>query len=87
MVINGRIAVDKNDKGIAIGKLEDIDQVLKRITTDQLLFCEGELSFKTIIEKLEQLSTKTGFLFHSKGSNCIVGSNSKNDKGFFIAKQ
>ena len=86
LVINGRIAVDQNDSGIAIGKLEEIDSLLKKTRVNRLIFCEGELSFKTIIEKLEQFSTRSGFLFHAKGSDSIVGSNNKNDKGFFIAK-
>ena len=87
LVVNGRIAVDKNDTGIAIGVLQNTERIIEKMVIDQLIFCEGELSYKDIIEKTEQLATKTEFLFHSKGSSSIVGSNNKNEKGFFIAKQ
>lgn len=86
VVVNGRISVDKNDHGIAIGKQEDISLQIKKLKIDQLIFCERDLSFKIIIETTKQLATKTGFLFHANGSQSIVGSNSKNKNGFFIAK-
>jgi GT2 family glycosyltransferase len=85
-IIKGRITLNKNDKGVAIGKLEDIDRIIKEFAIDQLIFCEGEISFKAIIEKMQQLSPKTIFLFHANGSSSIVGSNRKNDKGIFIAE-
>lgn len=86
LVINGRIAVDKVDNGISIGRSEDITDLVKKKAIDKLVFCEGEISYRSIIEMAVQLAAKTGFLFHSKGSGSIVGSDNKNSKGFFIAK-
>ncbi len=87
LIINGRIAVDKSDTGIAVGRIEDTERLIVKMVIDQLIFCEGELSYKEIIEKTEQLSMLVEFLFHSNGSSSIVGSNNKNGNGFFIAKQ
>jgi len=86
LVIKGRIAVDPNDKGIALGKLEDIGQIIKASAVEQLVFCEGDISYKRIIETIEQQATKATCLFHSNNSSSIVGSNNKHTKGIFIAK-
>jgi hypothetical protein len=86
LVINGRIAVDDHDTGMAIGKIEYIEVLINKKSLDQLVFCEGPLSFKSIIEKMEQLAGKTVFLIHAKGSGSMVGSSNKNDKGIFITK-
>jgi GT2 family glycosyltransferase len=86
MVINGRITVDANNTGSAIGKFTETAMIIKKNSLEQILFCEGELSNKTIIEKVAELSSKATFLFHAAGSESIVGSNKKNENGFFIAK-
>lgn len=86
LVINGRIAVDSNDTASAMGNFSEIETIIKKNSLDQLIFCEGDLSFKAIIERTEQLSAKAEFLFHANGSESIVGSSNKNENGFFIAK-
>ena len=86
IVIKGRIAIDKNDNGISLAHIDDIEGAIKKYNLSQLIFCEGEISFKLIIMLAEQLQGKLNFLFHAKSSKSIVGSNSKNHKGFFIAE-
>lgn len=85
MVINGRVAVEENDTASALGTITEIEMIIKKNSLEQLVFCEGELSNKTIIEKVARLSSKATFLFHAAGSESIVGSNKKNENGFFIA--
>lgn len=85
MVINGRVAVEENDTASALGTITEIEMIIKKNSLEQLVFCEGELSNKTIIEKVAGLSSKATFLFHAAGSESIVGSNKKNENGFFIA--
>ena len=87
LTISGRIAIDGVDSGTFLGKINNAGDILKNSKADQLIFCEGELSFKKIIEFSDQLSGKANFLFHANNSNSIVGSSSKNEKGMFIAKQ
>jgi len=86
MVINGRIAVDDSDTETALGKLSETEMIINKNSLEQLLFCEGELSNKVIIEKVAALYSKATFLFHAAGSESIVGSNKSNENGFFIAK-
>ena len=86
VLIAGRIGIDLNDKDAAIGNINDIDACIKKNEIEQLLFCEGEISYKMIIQLTEKISGKSNLLFHANGSDCIVGSNDKNIKGVFIAK-
>ena len=85
LLLAGRIAINKKDKDAAIGNLDDIKNAIKKNKINQLLICEGEISFKAIIQLAEDISGKTNFLFHAQDSNSIVGSNNKNAKGVFIA--
>ena len=87
LIIKGRIAIDHDDPGIFIGKQDNIGEAIKKYELDQLIFCEGALSFERIIELTGEFAGKINFLFHAKNSNSIVGSNSKNEKGIFIAEQ
>jgi lipopolysaccharide/colanic/teichoic acid biosynthesis glycosyltransferase len=53
----------------------------------ELIFCEGALSFKNIIDSIAQLPAGTAIKFHANGSNSIVGSNSKDRSGEFVARE
>ena len=86
ILIAGRIGIDLNDKDAAIGNIDAIESCIKKNEIGQLLFCEGEISYKKIIQLTEKLSGKTNFLFHANESNSIVGGNDKNAKGIFIVK-
>ncbi len=85
LLLAGRIALYPDGEP-AIGNLDDIHPCIQQYKIDQLIFCEGEISFKDIILKTESLSGKVNLLFHAAGSNGIVGSNDKNARGIFIAK-
>lgn len=85
LLVSGRIAL-KDDGNPAIGTLANATESIRQHKIQQVIFCEGELSFKDIILKTEELKGKTNFLFHAAGSNSIVGSNDKNARGIFIAK-
>ena len=85
MVIKGRIAIDENDKGTFLAHAGNTASAIRAHGISQLLFCEGEISYKSIIALTEQLQGTCGFLFHAKQSKRIVGSNNKNQQGVFIA--
>ena len=85
MIIKGRIAIDENDKGTFLAHAGNMASAIRAHGISQLLFCEGEISYKSIIAFTEQLQGTCGFLFHAKQSNSIVGSNNKNQRGIFIA--
>ncbi len=86
VVLKGRVAVDNTDQGIAISTIDNLENCIKENNIDLLIFCEGVLSFKEIIDTMESIAVKTDFLFHADNSSSIVGSSNKNRKGFFIAK-
>ena len=85
MIIKGRIAIDENDKGTFLAHAGNMASAIRAHGISQLLFCEGEISYKSIIAFTELLQGTCGFLFHAKQSKSIVGSNNKNQRGIFIA--
>ena len=85
LLLAGRIALQQDGEA-AIGTLDNIKQCIQQHKIKQIIFCEGELSFKDVILKVADLRNKVNFLFHAAGSNSIVGSNDKNARGIFIAK-
>lgn len=86
LAIKGRIAVHSSDHGTALGRIERAKEIIRKHSIEQLIFCEGEQSFKMIIQQAEKISFETEMLFHANGSNSIVGSSNKNRRGKFIAK-
>ncbi len=86
LVVCGRISVDKNDKAFSIGKVSDLAEVIKKNAIRQVVFCEGEQSFKTIIEEIQKVPSRVTVLLSAANSSSMVGSNNKNEKGIFIAR-
>lgn len=58
---------------------------LKPNSVSHILFSEGNLSFKKIINFIEENNDSYKFLFHAYQSCSIVWSNDKNEKGNFIS--
>ena len=79
----GRIDVNGNDTN-AIGKIEDIHRLLTTYSIKEIIFCEGELSFKKIIELIKIL-WKVRIKFYASNAKGIIGSNSKKISGKFIS--
>ena len=86
MAIAGRIAVKDSDDGTALGRVKDLRAVIAANKIEQVVFCEGEQTFGSIIERVQAIPYETQKLFHAAGSSSMVGSNDKNSKGKFIAK-
>jgi len=85
LMVKGRIAIDPDDTISCLGNVHAMDALIKRNVINHLLFSEGDFSFKEIIHYMQQFSPKVSFLIHARGSKSIVGSNKKNEKGFFIS--
>jgi GT2 family glycosyltransferase len=82
----GRVAVTENDVS-GIGYWKKIQLLLDVIPFREVIFCEGTLSFKDIIEAIQLLPKKTVIKFHASGSLSIAGSNSKDTSGEFVSKE
>ena len=65
----------------AIGYWKQILTLSKSVPFRELIFCEGHLTFKEIIEGIQQLPSGVKVKFHSEGSLSIVGSDSQNQQG------
>lgn len=70
-----------------IGQFNGLKEITSLYQIKQIIFCEGRLSFKKIIEMLPQLSHRLHFRFFAKGSHSFIGSEDKNTVGKYISKQ
>ena len=76
----------KNDaQEIIPATVDQLSQLIKESSFDEIIFCEEGLGFKAIISTIQQLPKGRRNKFHTAGSSSIVGSNSKDKKGDFIA--
>lgn len=82
----GRVSLTENEPG-TIGNMRQVKQLLSEIPVKEIIFCEGELSYQTIIEQVQLLPHTVRYKFHSKNSNSIVGSNSKDEAGDYFAME
>jgi GT2 family glycosyltransferase len=78
-----RIAVQKESDLESIGLLR-LQKILKSISVEEIIFCEGELSFKKIIETIPQIPKQINIQIFSEGSHAIIGSNNKDLAENFI---
>jgi O-antigen biosynthesis protein len=84
--ILGRVAVHEQDQG-AIGYWSRIDMLLNAVPFREAIFCEGTLSFRNIIDCLQQMRWNTKIKIHASGSQSIVGSDSKDSIGESLSKE
>ncbi len=82
----GRIAADESDTG-AVGHWKKIKQLSAIFSFNEIIFCAGTLSFKNIIETLQQIPRNITAKFHAVGSHSIVGSDSKDLSGETLTKE
>ncbi len=76
----GRVAVEDDDK-TATGHWSKLELLSQTLPFNELIFCEGALSFKTIIESVNKAGGKIKIKIHAAGSQSIVGSDSKENTG------
>ena len=81
----GRVAVE-GAKEDAITTLNDMPALLKNLPLREVIFCEGFLSFKTIIQQTQMLAQHISARFHAASTGGIVGSDSKDSSGEFVAQ-
>ena len=82
----GRVSPNGSEES-AIGKIDDLKFILKKIPVREIIFCEGQLSFTAIIENMQQLPKGMRTRIHSKGTHGIVGSDFKNSTGEIISME
>ena len=80
----GRVDVVENTGDFEI-QIQKIKQLLKSYTIKEIIFCEGKLSFKKIIELIEHIPPRVRIKLYACDSSGIIGSNSKNNGSNFIS--
>jgi O-antigen biosynthesis protein len=81
----GRVSNNSEGAPPVLGSIEQLPELVKKYQVKEIIFCENGLSFKEIINSIHILPGNTRNKFHASGSNSIVGSDSKNTSGDFIA--
>jgi O-antigen biosynthesis protein len=82
----GRVTPDERDKS-GVGQLARIDNLLHSLPVTEIIFCEGHLSFREIINEIARVRKKIKIRIHSAGSESIVGSDSKHAAGEARSKE
>ncbi len=73
------------DEVQSLGKVNDIKTLLASTPAKELILCESaDLSFQQIISLYEQNGKKVNLRLHASNSECIVGSDSKNEAGYVL---
>jgi GT2 family glycosyltransferase len=78
--ILGRVGIKENEPG-AIGYWKKLDELRPSVNFKEIIFCEGSLLFKDIIEVTQALPKNIRVKFHATRSHSIIGSDSKNTSG------
>ncbi len=78
--IVGRIALI-DDYEYAIGSLHQLYLIIISMHIEEVVFCEGSLSYYQIIQTIQALPHNISYLFIGKNTNSIVGSDSNATTG------
>ncbi len=84
--ILGRVAIKENDS-TGLGFYNRIHLLEETVPFREVIFCEGTLSYKNIIETLPQASAISRIKIHGTGTQSIVGSDSKDNAGETLAAE
>ncbi|HJY21562.1 MAG TPA: hypothetical protein VJ279_01685, partial [Hanamia sp.] len=83
----GRIETSESANGKAIGAFNNLAEIIKLYPVKEIIFCEGSLSFKTIIDTIPHVPHRVRIKFFANGSHTIIGSDDKDSSGEFISKE
>ena len=85
--ITGRIETDHIMDMNTVGSFSELEKILQSGLIKKIIFCEGQLSFKKIIETIPMVPKYISIQLFSRGSHAIIGSDDKNAAGNFIFKK
>ncbi|MEO7922884.1 MAG: glycosyltransferase [Chitinophagaceae bacterium] len=82
----GRVSTGQLDEN-ALSSWDKLPKLSSSLPFREIIFCEGELSFKEIIAGIQRLPKEVITKIHASGSASIVGSNSKDSSGEAVSKE
>ena len=74
--INAQRITTTEDQNKAIGKLDELPELVNKMQVHNIIFCEDGLSFKEIIRHCQELPEKLRIRISANNSQSIVGSDS-----------
>ncbi len=83
-VILGRISLN-GESSDDMQKWKNHQKIFDSGAIDEIIFCEGAVSFKKIIRMVEELPKRIKASFFASGSSSIIGSRNKNETGEYRA--
>jgi GT2 family glycosyltransferase len=81
----GRVNNSLKSSSKALGSIHQLSHLIKMYPIKEIIFCEDILSFKEIISTVQQLPEGIRNKFHASGSSSIIGSDSKDVSGKYVA--
>ena len=81
----GRVSVSEMAENNTIGSAIQLKYLLKKYPIKEVIFCEGILSFKKIIDLCCGLPGQIRIKIHAHGATGIIGSDSKNISGKIVS--
>lgn len=84
-LVFGRVSIN-SEPGV-LGTIEKLPVLINDIGAKEIIFCEGVLSNKKISELIQQQPGRVRYKFHEKNCSSIVGSDSKDEAGDFLAME
>ena len=84
--ILGRVAIEPGDPH-AVGHWNELKRLSDFLPFREIIFCQGALSYGSIIDSMQQLGAGVNVKIHAAGSNSIVGSYSKDLSGESVSKE
>jgi GT2 family glycosyltransferase len=82
----GRIGAGKVAEPKTIGSFNNIRDLLLRFPVKEIIFCEGNLSFKKIIEVMPHLPPHVRIKLYAAETQTLIGSGSRNEAGVYLTK-
>jgi O-antigen biosynthesis protein len=82
----GRIEPGEVGGPQTIGTFNNLKSLLHRYPVKEIIFCEGNLSFKKIIEVLPSLPQHLRIKLYSAHTNTLIGSRRKDESGNYLSK-
>ena len=65
--------MNENFRILIVEDEEDLNEILKSCPITEIIFCEGKLSFKKIIDTIPLIPHHVSIKFFAKGSHAVIG--------------
>lgn len=83
----GRVSMNEISPKNTLGTIKELPELIRKYPLKEIIFCENGLSFKQIILSIQEMPQSVRNKFHASGSKSIVGSDSKDMSGDYVAQQ